>query len=108
MSNRGNGFGGKNGRIILLGDGSEGTDDTGMFDHNEEDKDTKNQISKGTGPSHDDEESIRSEREGTPAPSSAPVQRTESPSSTQTEDSDRNSTVIKPISDGVLKPEETK
>ena len=55
-----------------------------MFDQSEEDKDTEDQIKKGTQGSSSDEDSMRSEREGTPAPPS--LQRTESP---QTEDSEK-------------------
>jgi protein phosphatase PTC2/3 len=106
LDNRNRGFGGKNGRIILLGDGTEvltDSDDTEMFDHSEEDKDTENQVNKGTPTITED--SIRSEREGTPAPQS--VERTESPSSTQTEESDKPPTAVKPASDGPMKQEET-
>ncbi len=90
-----------------MGDGTEvltDSDDTDMFDHSEEDRDTENQVSKGT-PAMTDTESMRSEREGTPAPPS--VQRTESPLSTQTEDSDDVPPTTKPLSDGPMKPEET-
>lgn len=80
------------------------SDDTDMFDHSEEDKDTENQVSKGT-PATTDTESMRSEREGTPAPPS--VQRTESPLSTQTEDSDKASPTFKPVSDGPVKQKDT-
>ena len=58
------------GRIILLGDGTEvltDSDDADMFDHQDEDKDTENQIKKGT-PDTSDVDSTRSEREGTPGP----------------------------------------
>ncbi len=64
---------GRSGRIILLGDGTEvltDSDDTDMFDHSEEDKDTENQIKKGT-PDTSDIDSTRSEREGTPGPQSS-------------------------------------
>lgn len=107
LDTRSKGIGSKNGRIILLGDGTEvltDSDDTKMFDHNEEEKDTENQVSKGT-QVRSDEDSMRSEREGTPAPQS--VQRTESPSSTQTEESEKSLPVLKQASDGPRKPEET-
>ncbi len=107
LDNRSRGFGGKNGRIILLGDGTEvltDSDDADMFDHSEEDKDTENQVSKGPQAGHD-EESMRSEREGTPAPQS--VQRTESPSSTQTEESEKSPPVVRQASAGPRKAEET-
>ena len=61
---------GNQGRIILLGDGTEvltDSDDTDMFDHSEEDKDTENQVKKAT-PATPDLDSNRSEREGTPGP----------------------------------------
>jgi protein phosphatase PTC2/3 len=61
---------GRSGRIILLGDGTEvltDSDDTDMFDHSEEDKDTENQVSKGTSDTSD-LGSNRREREGTPGP----------------------------------------
>jgi protein phosphatase PTC2/3 len=66
---RGGGYG-RSGRIILLGDGTEvltDSDDTDMFDHQDEDKDTENQIKKAT-PDTSDVDSTRSEREGTPGP----------------------------------------
>lgn len=107
LDHRSRGFGGKNGRIILLGDGTEvptDSDDTEMFDHSEEDKDTENQVSKGTQASND-EESMRSEREGTPAPQ--PLQRTESPSSTQPEESDKSPPDLKQASEGARKHDGT-
>lgn len=65
------GFGGKNGKIILLGDGTEvltdSTDDAEMFDHSMEDSDeeqSKNEDSSATS----DNDSKRGEREGTPGP----------------------------------------
>ena len=57
----------------MLGDGTEvltDSDDTEMFDQSEEDKDTANQVKKGT-PDTSDIDSVRSEREGTPGPPSA-------------------------------------
>lgn len=107
LDNRSRGFGGKNGRIILLGDGTEvltDSDDTDMFDQGEEDRDTDNQVSRGSSTTTDTE-FTRSEREGTPAPQS--VQRTESPSSTQTEESEKSPLVVKNASDGARKPEQT-
>lgn len=92
VENRNRGYGGKNGRIILLGDGTEvltDSDDSDMFDHGEEDKDSENQVSKSNSTARtSDEESIRSEREGTPAPQS--VQRTPSPSSIHTQHSPKS------------------
>ncbi|KEF61253.1 protein phosphatase [Exophiala aquamarina CBS 119918] len=73
LDHRSRGFGGRNGRIILLGDGTEvltDSDDAEMFDQSEEDKDTANQIKKDT-PDTSDIDSTRSQREGTPGPQSA-------------------------------------
>lgn len=58
-------YGGRSGRIILLGDGTEVLTDsaensTDMFD-DAEDKDLESQVNKGQG-------NARSEREGTPGP----------------------------------------
>lgn len=73
LDNRSRGYGGRSGRIILLGDGTEvltDSDDQDMFDHSEEDKDLESQVKKGT-PATSDNDSTRSEREGTPAPQSS-------------------------------------
>ncbi|KAK4947900.1 Protein phosphatase 2C 2 [Elasticomyces elasticus] len=73
MEHRSRGFGGRGGRIILLGDGTEvltDSDDTEMFDQSEEEKDSANQVKKST-PATSDDDSARNEREGTPAPQSA-------------------------------------
>lgn len=73
LEHRSRGFGGRNGRIILLGDGTEvltDSDDAEMFDQSEEDKDTANQVKKDT-PDTSDVDSTRSQREGTPGPQSA-------------------------------------
>lgn len=99
LDHRTKGFGGRSGRIILLGDGTEvltDTDDTEMFDHSEEDKDLDSQVQKNASSSNDD--AGRSEREGTPAPeqtaqdtsaaSTTPLKISESPSSTNTEQSE--------------------
>ena len=89
------GFGGKSGRIILLGDGTEvltDSDDADMFDRTEEDHDSENQIYKGVL----DEDSHRGEREGTPAPQSSTesnkLEMTQSPSSTTTNESSTEKT----------------
>lgn len=65
------------GRIILLGDGTELTDnaDSEMFENDDEDKDLESQVNKFN-------------KEDTPAPQSSTAQVTESPSSVQTEKSD--------------------
>lgn len=71
MDQRTKDIGGRSGRIILLGDGTEVLTDsaetsTDMFD-DAEDKDLESQVSKGQASTND----ARSEREGTPGPSSA-------------------------------------
>ena len=105
LDNKSRGFGGKNGRIILLGDGTEvltDSDDTEMFDHHEEDNDTENQESKGTQVGND-EESMRSKREGTPAPQS--IQQAESPSSINIEDSEKSPPGIEQSSHRTREPD---
>lgn len=66
---------GRNGRIILLGDGTEvltdSTDDTEMFDHSlDDDKDEESQLKKGDAATTSSD-STRAEREDTPGPQSA-------------------------------------
>lgn len=103
LDQRSKGFGGRSGRIILLGDGTEvltDSDDTEMFDNTEEDRDLDNQVKKNEGPS---DEQKRSEREGTPGPQGheEDAQSTNlvaSPTSTTTEPT----TQIKAASDGPL------
>ena len=61
--------GGRSGRIILLGDGTEvltDSDETEIFDHGEEDKDLDSQVSKGQMKPATDEG--RGAREETPGP----------------------------------------
>lgn len=77
MEKRTGGIGGRSGRIILLGDGTEvltDSDETEMFDHEEEDKDLNSQVSKG-GINPMDEG--RGAREETPGPE--PQNSTETP-----------------------------
>lgn len=62
------GMGGRSGRIILLGDGTEvltDSDETEMFDHEEEDKDLDSQVAKGQSTTKDED---RGAREETPGP----------------------------------------
>ena len=69
--------GGRNGRIILLGDGTEvltdSTDDAEMFDHSMEDEqdeqDEESQMKKGASAAGEND-SARKDREGTPGPQS--------------------------------------
>ena len=78
--------GGRSGRIILLGDGTEvltDSDETEMFDHDEEDKDLDSQVGRG-GP-HSEESRSRSEREATPGPQSQPSKDQVSPKSNESE-----------------------
>ena len=70
LDRRNRGVGGRSGRIILLGDGTEvltDSDETEMFDHEEEDKDLASQVSKSQ--TKLDDES-RGGREETPGPES--------------------------------------
>jgi hypothetical protein len=59
-------LGRQQGRIIILGDGTEGISgpDVEMLDHDEEEKDLDSQVIKGPANPEPD----RSEREGTPGP----------------------------------------
>ena len=85
LDQRTRGMGGRSGRIILLGDGTEvltGNDDMEMFDHEEEDKDLDSQVPKGQDNTTDDN---RGAREETPGPE-APITTTkpeQSPESTK-------------------------
>ena len=96
VDQRTRGIGGRSGRIILLGDGTEvltESDETEMFDHDEEDKDLDSQVSKG-GPRSEESRS-RSEREETPGPQPHPPKDQVSPKSTKSEspfDTPRSST----------------
>lgn len=70
LDQRNRGVGGRSGRIILLGDGTEvltDSDETEMFDHEEEDKDLASQVSKGQMKVVDES---RADREETPGPES--------------------------------------
>jgi len=62
MDHRGQNSGGRSGRVIMLGDGTEvltDQQDSEMFDNGDEDKDLESQVTKGK----------RDNREGTPGPS---------------------------------------
>lgn len=90
LDQRTQGMGGRSGRIILLGDGTEvltESDDMDMFDHDEEDKDLDAQVTKGHVESTDEDRRLRSEREETPAPESVKgATQDAKPSPTMTED----------------------
>ena len=112
LDRRNRGVGGRSGRIILLGDGTEvltDSDETEMFDHEEEDKDLASQVGKGQ--TKLDEES-RGGREGTPGPDerqqtpeSMEQNPFDTPSSTTSEKSDVTETAkanIKAIPESAL------
>ena len=68
LDHQSKGAGGRSGRIILLGDGSEvftDSDDTDMYDHEEEDKDLDSQVTKGETAANEED---RGTREETPGP----------------------------------------
>lgn len=100
-------FGGRSGRIILLGDGTEvltDSDEADMFDHSEEDKDLESQVRKG--PANEDR--ARGEREGTPGPAddtpntsgSTTTKTTESPSSMNADES--SAAKVKAVAESAL------
>ena len=116
LDQRSRGIGGRSGRIILLGDGTEvltESDETEMFDHEEEDKDLESQVSKGQAKSSDENRGLREEPPGPEAPASAEKQQptTESsernpfdtPSSTTSEKSDSmDTTTLKAIPESAI------
>lgn len=73
-------MGGRSGKVYLLGPGtsdvSGDSDETEMFDHDDEDKDLESQVSRGQSKSTNDKAGSRSEREETPAPAHGEKQRT--------------------------------
>ena len=75
---RNRGAGSRSGRIILLGDGTEvltESDDTEMFDHEEEDKDLASQVTKGQRTTNDEDRGAREETPGPEAPASTDKQQ---------------------------------
>ena len=102
ISRNSRGFGGRNGRIILLGDGTEvltdSIDDSEMFDHSMDDQDEENQIKKGDS-TNDASDPARNEREDTPGP----VDKTEPKESDHHDASHGPATSIKGVSDGPAK-----
>lgn len=75
------------GRVIFLGDGTELSNeagDTEMYDHDDEDKDLEEQISRGKVLGEVSEGESQAEREGTPAPTGAPAAESAPASSTET------------------------
>ncbi|KAK3170938.1 hypothetical protein OEA41_003022 [Lepraria neglecta] len=82
LDQRTRGVGSRSGRIILLGDGTEGlteSDDTEMFDHEEEDKDLESQVTKGQGTTNDEDRGAREETPGPEAPASTEKQQQTNP-----------------------------
>lgn len=94
-------MGGRSGKVYLLGPGTSDmlgdSDETEMFDHDDEDKDLESQVGRGQSHSTNDKAGSRSEREETPAPAHSEKQQTpepvegenpfDTPSSTSTEKS---------------------
>ena len=112
MDHRARPAGGRSGRIILLGDGTEvltDSADTEMFDNDEEEKDLGSQVNKnGTDP-----DDSRNTREGTPGPTSASdgaqsqSNSETSPAVTHTEGSEKQSEPsMKAASDTALSKEQ--
>ena len=82
LDQRTRGVGSRSGRIILLGDGTESlieSDDTEMFDHEEEDKDLESQVTKGQGTTNDEDRGVREETPGPEAPVSTEKQQQTNP-----------------------------
>ncbi|KAL8656844.1 MAG: hypothetical protein Q9226_002516 [Calogaya cf. arnoldii] len=104
LDKQGSGYGGRSGRIILLGNGTEvltDSDEQEVFDHEDDDRDLENQVSKHDAKANKDTADLRSQREDTPGPQqhqSASTSKTpesteasnpfESPSSTTSEKSE--------------------
>lgn len=81
MEKRTGGMGGRAGRIILLGDGTEvltDSDEAEMFDHEEEDKDLNSQVTKGGMKPVDEGRGAREETPGPEPQNSTEKTRTES------------------------------
>ncbi|KAL9031122.1 MAG: hypothetical protein Q9196_000828 [Gyalolechia fulgens] len=101
LDKQSSGFGGRSGRIILLGNGTEvltDSDEQEMFDHEDDDRDLENQVSKHDATAAKEAAGFRNQREGTPGPPWAGSATTpestevsnpfESPSSTTSEKSE--------------------
>lgn len=81
MDQRTHGMGGRSGKIILLGDGTEvltDGDDTEMFDNTDEDKDLESQVPKGQANPKEENHETRSDRQDTPGPQAPTNNHTES------------------------------
>ncbi|KAL9042867.1 MAG: hypothetical protein Q9180_000290 [Flavoplaca navasiana] len=66
-------YGGRSGRIILLGNGTEvltDSDEQEVFDHEDDDRDLENQVSKHGAKANEDTADLRNRREDTPGPQS--------------------------------------
>lgn len=87
LDKQGSGFGGRSGRIILLGNGTEVVTDSEeqeVFDHEDDDRDLENQISKHSAHASKGTVESRNQREDTPGPPSQDSTSTQkSPESTE-------------------------
>ncbi|KAL8731285.1 MAG: hypothetical protein Q9166_003509 [cf. Caloplaca sp. 2 TL-2023] len=73
LDKQGSGFGGRSGRIILLGNGTEvltDSDEQEVFDHEDDDRDLENQVNKHDANTTQDPAELRNQREDTPGPQS--------------------------------------
>lgn len=73
LDKQGSGVRGRSGRIILLGNGTEvltDSDEQEVFDHEDDDRDLENQVSKHDANTHKDPADLRNQREDTPGPQS--------------------------------------
>ncbi|KAI4251330.1 MAG: hypothetical protein LQ352_004919 [Teloschistes flavicans] len=88
LDKQGSGFGSRAGRIILLGNGNEvitDSDEQEVFDHEDDDRDLENQISKHSANAPEGSIDLRNQREDTPGPPSQDSTLTQkSPESTET------------------------
>jgi protein phosphatase 2C family protein 2/3 len=89
MDQRTRNFGSKSGRIILLGDGTEVLTDSANEDMLDNEEDDDHEVNHSSNTNND-----RSDREGTPGPTSE--SKDDSPSSTKTDSSDSTSTQEEP------------
>lgn len=87
LDKQGSGFGGRSGRIILLGNGTEvltDSDEQEVFDHEDDDRDLENQVSKHDANVSKETNDVRNQREDTPGPpSSEATSAQKSPGSTE-------------------------
>lgn len=88
LDKQGSGFEGRSGRIILLGNGTEvltDSDEQEVFDHEDDDRDLENQVSKHDASASKESANLRKQREDTPGPQSQESTSTsKTPESTET------------------------